>query len=281
MYGNIGASCSRRIKREVARVPDLSYAAWYDVEHDRISDDIECFQELIVQADLRAPEILEVGSGTARVLARLAAAGYAVTGVEPSEAMRSRGARRLATLPERVSRRVRVLAGDAERLPLGDDERFDLGILSLNTLAHLLSVEARQRALGELAAHLRPGALLLLDLDIAGMRRLAETAGQLWCLGTWPLPENGAVTLSHFVAVSSSASPGLLQLTHFYDIHEQGGEVRRTISNMSLALLSKGEVEVALRFAGFAVDEVYGNYDLSAWEEAAPRAIFLARRPSV
>ena len=261
-------------------LPHDSYAAiatWYDVEHDRVTEDIECYQELIVQADLRAPAILEVGSGTGRVLARLAAAGYSVTGVEPSEAMRLRCARRLAAFPERISRRVRVLAGDAEQLPLDEQDLFDLGLFGMNTFAHLLTSQARQRALTELGACLRPGALLILDLDLLGVRRLAETAGQLWWQGTWPLPENSAVLLSHLISAAPPTTPGILQVTHLYDIHEQGGELRRTISNMSLALLSKGEVDMALQFAGFLVDDVFGGYDLSPWDDASSRAIFVAR----
>jgi len=261
--------------------PYQAIATWYDVEHDRVTEDIECYQELIMQADLRAPAILEVGCGTGRVLARLAAAGYTVTGVDPSDAMRQRCARRLAAMPERVSRRVRLLAGNAERLPLSEDDQFDLALFSLNTFAHLLTIPTRRAALAGAAAHLRPGALLLLDLDLFGSRRLAETAGQLWWRGTWPLPENNAVLLSHLMTAAPSPTPGVLDVTHFYDAHEQGGEVRRSISRMSLALLSKGEIEVALEFAGFSIDEVYGGYDLSPWDEASARAIFVARCPGV
>ena len=256
-------------------------ATWYDVEHDRITEDIECYQELIVQADLRAPAILEIGSGTGRVLARLAAAGYTVTGVEPSEAMRQRCTRRLAALPERVSRRVRVLAGDAEHLALEEQDQFDLGLFSMNTFAHLLTNQARYQALRALGARLRPGALLLLDLDLLGVRRLAETAGQLWLQGTWPLPENNAVLLSHLISAAPLTTPGILQVTHMYDVHEQGGEVRRAISAMSLAMVSKGEIDVALQHAGFMVDDVFGGYDLTPWDDASSRAIFMARWPGV
>lgn len=262
--------------------PHDDYAAiatWYDVEHDRVSEDIECFQELIAGADLRNPSILEIGSGTGRVLSRLAAAGYTVTGVDPSEAMRQRCLRRLSALPERVSRRVRVLAGDAEHLPVGDQELFDVGLFSLNTFAHLLASQQRLGALRALATHLRSGAILLLDLDLLGTQRLAATAGQLWWQGTWPLPENNAVLLTHLVVAAPLTTPGVMQVTHFYDVNEQGGEVRRAISNMSLAMLSKGEIDVALQYAGFAVDEVYGGYDLSPWDDASSRAIFLARWP--
>lgn len=266
------------------RLPDeprdeyAAIATWYDLEHDRVSEDIECVQEIITDADLSSPAILEVGSGTGRVLARLAAAGFSVTGVEPSEAMRQRCAARLKSLPERVSRRVRVLAGDAEHLPLADGERFDLGLFSLNTFAHLLTRQARRQALTQLAAHLSPGALLIIDLDLLGTRRLAETSGGVWWQGTWPLPENSAALLSHFVMAAPPSTPGIIEVTHMFDVHEQGGEVRRSLSTMSLALCSKGEIEVALEHAGFSIVAVYGGYDLAPWDDASARAIFTARR---
>lgn len=149
--------------------PYQAIATWYDVEHDRVTEDIECYQELIMQADLRAPAILDVGCGTGRVLARLAAAGYTVTGVDPSDAMRQRCARRLATLPERVSRRVRLLAGDAERLPLGEDDQFDLALFSLNTFAHLLTIPTRRAALPGLPRICAP-ALCCYSISICGAR---------------------------------------------------------------------------------------------------------------
>lgn len=262
---------------DVLSDPYAAIAAWYDVEHDQLSDDIECYQELLAHANLRNPAILEIGSGTGRVLARLAAAGHTVTGIEPSAAMRQRCTRRLAALPERVSRRVRVLSGDAEHLSLSDGDQFDVALFSLNTFAHLLTSEARRRALRALASHLRSGGLLLLDLDLSGTRRLAETAGQLWWQGTWPLPENQAILLSHLVAAAPPTTPGQLRVTHFYDLHEHAGTVRRSISTMSLALVSKGEIDVTLRYAGFAVDEVFGGYDLAPWDDASARALFVAR----
>ena len=255
-----------------------SIATWYDLEHDRVTEDIECLQEIIADANLRNPTILEIGSGTGRVLARLAAAGHSVTGVEPSEAMRQRCATRLASLPERVARRVRVFAGDAEHLPFGDEERFDLGIFSLNTFAHLLTRQARSHALTELAERLNPGGLLVIDLDILGTRRLAESPGHFWWQGTWSLPENSTALLSHFVVAAPLSTPGMVEVTHMYDLHEQGGEVRRSLSTMSLALVSKGEIEVVLEHAGFTVIEVYGGYDLAPWDDASARAIFTARR---
>jgi SAM-dependent methyltransferase len=252
-------------------------AAWYDVEHDHVTEDLECYQELLGMHVAARASVLEIGSGTGRIAAALAAAGYSVTGVEPSEAMRAASMKRLASLPERVARRVRVVSGTATRLELDSAEPFDAALFGLNTFAHLTTLAERQQALAALAARLRHGGIVLLDLDLAGPRRMAETAGQVWWQGTWPVGESDA-SLTHFVVGEPSGAPGIVRLTHFYDIHEQGGPVRRTTTTMTLAILTRGEIELGLLHAGFALAEVYGSHDLAPFEESSSRLIVVARK---
>ena len=70
--------------------PYTALADWYDVEHDAITEDIEFFAQQIADLDVARPRVLEVGSGTGRIAAGLALAGYEVVGIEPSAAMRAR-----------------------------------------------------------------------------------------------------------------------------------------------------------------------------------------------
>lgn len=254
----------------------VAIAAWYDAEHDQHTDDVECYQELLASHARAGASVLEIGSGTARIAAALALAGYAVTGIEPSAAMRARGAKRLAALPERVARRVRTVAGSATAPGLRADEAFDAALLGCNTFAHLTTLDERQAALARLRDHLRPAGVLLLDLDLAGPERMAETVGQVWYSGTWDVP-NSAEQVLHFSVAGHGEEPGTLQITHFYDVIGEGGVVRRIVSRMALALLGQGEVEEELTRAGFAVAARYGSYDMRPWEDGAPRAIFVAR----
>ncbi|MBF6591663.1 MAG: class I SAM-dependent methyltransferase [Ktedonobacterales bacterium] len=235
-------------------------AVWYDVEHDAVTEDIECYQVLLASVAGARASVLELGSGSGRVAAALALAGYTVTGIEPSEAMRARGAKRLAALPERVARRVRQVAGTAGAPGLESGQHFDAALIGCNTIAHLTSREERARALDVARGHLRPGGVLILDLDLAGPRRMAETIGQVWYSGLWPVPDS-PLTLCHCSVATAGAEPGTLRLTHFYDTWEPGGPVCRTASTMTLALLSQGEVALALLHAGFSISALYGSYD--------------------
>ncbi|HZC76522.1 MAG TPA: class I SAM-dependent methyltransferase, partial [Ktedonobacterales bacterium] len=137
--------------------PYGAIAEWYDIEHNAHTDDLECYLSLISGMHEGPARLLEIGSGTGRIQAALALAGHHVTGVEPSTAMRARADLRCASLPQRVARRIRTLAGSATRLPLADDETFDVVLFGLNTFAHLLARDERQVALTLARKHLAPG----------------------------------------------------------------------------------------------------------------------------
>jgi SAM-dependent methyltransferase len=256
--------------------PYAAIAAWYDLEHDSFSADIEMLSELLAGVRERLA-ILEIGAGSGRLLAALAAAGHGVVGVEPSAAMRARGAKRLAALPERVARRARLVAGDAANLNLSDGDRFDVALLGLGTYGHLTSAGERADALRLLQERLKPGGQLIMDVDLAGPRQLLESAGRLWWQGSWRA-EDGALMVSHTITGAPGREPGMVEVTHIYDTHEQGGSVRRTLAVMPLALLTRGEVELAVRHAGFTDIAIYGGYDLAPADDQSPRAICVACR---
>lgn len=256
--------------------PYAQIAEWYDLEHDSFSDDIELYLELVGGETSRLA-ILEVGSGTGRLLAALAGAGYVVTGVEPSAAMRQRCAGRVATLPERVARRIRVLDGTATDLRVAATEHFDVALVGLGSFGHLTQADERAAALSALHAPLKEGGRLIVDVDLAGPRRLLETAGRLWWQGAWQA-RDGVTLVEHLVVGAPGPEPGVVDVTHLYDAHEQNGAVRRTLTRTPLALLSRGEVALAVRQAGFTIEALYGAYDMSPADDAAGRVIVVARR---
>ena len=62
-------------------------AAYYDSEHDQFSDDVEWYVHL---AEVAGPWVLELGCGSGRLMAPLAAAGNQVVGIDASAAMLER-----------------------------------------------------------------------------------------------------------------------------------------------------------------------------------------------
>ncbi|PWT77452.1 MAG: hypothetical protein C5B60_02695 [Chloroflexi bacterium] len=269
--------------------PYREIAEWYDLEHDALTDDLECYLELLSKpaggsgtgAESHRTSVLEVGSGTGRIAAALAAAGFDVTGVEPSPAMRERAQVRLTQLPPRVARRIHVVSGAAddygEDVPA--DLRFHAILYGLNTFAHLTDYRARTRALAAARSHLEENGLLLIDVDLAGPRRLLASAGQLQLQGSWMIPPESGQWVSHLVSGALGPEPGTLIVTHWYDVFRSGQPVVRTQTQMPMALMSRGELELAVASAGFETLAVYGGFDLAPVDDLSARAILLASLP--
>ena len=94
---------------------------------------------------------LDVGCGTGALAARLADAGYEVTGLDPSEGM-------LRVLGERRPR-VRAVKGSGTSIPFPDGS-FDL-VLSVATMHHIAAPDDVRRALAEMVRVTSPGGRVL------------------------------------------------------------------------------------------------------------------------
>jgi SAM-dependent methyltransferase len=265
-------------------------AEWYDLEHDPLSDDLECYIELLSKpagntsgAHSHRTSVLEVGSGTGRIAAGLATAGFDVTGIEPSPAMRERAVARLRQLPPRVARRIHIVAGAADNYGDGvmPGQRYHAILYGLNTFAHLTDYRARAEALAVARSHLEEDGLLLIDLDLAGPRRLLGSPGQLYLQGSWMLPTESDRWVSHLVSGVMGPEPGTLVVTHWYDVFRSGHEVVRSQAQMPMAVISRGELELAVAVAGFETLAAYGGFDLAPPDDLSARAILLAcQRPN-
>ena len=260
--------------------PYAEIAEWYDLEHDPVTEDLECYLELLTSLGITGrAAILEVGSGTGRIAVALATAGYDVTGIEPSAAMRLRGEARVAARPDRVADRVHLLAGAADDYGSEAAEVYQAIIYGLNTFAHLTDQQSRLRALAVAASHLPPRGVLLIDLDLAGPRRLLGAPGQLYLQAAFRDRQDW---ITHLVAGSPGTEPGTLMVTHLYDVFASGGEVRRrTLVHMPLAVLTSGELELSVSTSGFEIEAIYGGFDLAAIDHLSSRVILVARRRSL
>jgi SAM-dependent methyltransferase len=117
---------------------------------------------------------LDVGCGTGALAARLAAVGYEMVGIDPSEGM-------LDVLRERVPE-VRAVTGSGTSLPF-DDDSFDLA-LTVATMHHIADAEEVRRTLSEMVRVAKPsGRVLVWDHNPRNpywgplMRRVPQDTG--------------------------------------------------------------------------------------------------------
>jgi SAM-dependent methyltransferase len=107
---------------------------------------------------------LELGIGTGRIALPLAARGVPVHGIELSKAM----AARLRAKP----------GGEGIDVTIGDfasakaDGMFRLAYLVFNTIMNLTTQSAQAACFRNVAAHLEPGGLFVIEVGVPGLRRL-------------------------------------------------------------------------------------------------------------
>jgi SAM-dependent methyltransferase len=219
--------------------------------------------------------VLELGAGTGRVAVPLARAGFEVWGIDRDEAMLARA--RCKGGPE-LSSRLRLVRADMADFAL--DRRFDLVFSGMGTFHHLLTPAEQLACLRCVERHLAPGGIFVCDL-----RPLFHN-GNDWQPGesvplihewTRTLPSTGE-TVIKLASIRSDPARQVQHETHVYDIASDSGEVRRFITQVDLRFTSRYEMEGLLREAGLELDQVYGSYELSPYDETSEYMITVARR---
>ncbi len=249
---------------------------FYDLDVVGYDADVELYEVLAGQVS-RSPDrparVLELGCGTGRVAAALAAAGHPVTAVDVSRAMLARCRERCAGLP------VRILHGDMRTLDL--DERFRLVLVPLGGLEHLKSAADLVRALTTVEHHLAPGGLAVVDVAAPQPEDLAPGVQPLLEQWTRDLPAAGGdpgARVSKLVSVESRPSESLRDVTWHFDVQPPGGALRRTTLRFALRMITAGELELAAVLAGLRVTGWYEDYDLTPLSDGAERIVVTLRR---
>ncbi|WP_051222858.1 class I SAM-dependent methyltransferase [Conexibacter woesei] len=210
----------------------------------------------------RCPEggaLLDVACGFGRHAIPLAAAGYAVTGVDRSRALLAEAERRAAG--EAGAAPVFVEA-DYRELPFADAS-FDAA-LNLYTSLGYLGDEEDTRVLGEVARVLRPGGRLVVETmhrDLL-VRDFTETG--------WSLLGAGRLLLEQRTFDPAS---GVTQTTQTL-IDKDGGRDSRTFE---ARVYTATELVHMLRAAGFVKTSCFGDLDGTPFGTAT-RLVIVATR---
>jgi SAM-dependent methyltransferase len=246
-----------------------AFARYYDADYGTITDDVLFYQQLAARV---GGQILELMCGSGRLLVALARAGLRITGVDISAPLLALARERLAT--EDLLDRVRLLEADiCERVPQGP---FGLAIVAMNSFMHLATVEAQLAALARIHAGLRSGGLLAIDLFNPDSAGLAEQNGALVLDKTFALADGTPVL--KFVAQHADLATQTSRVTFIYDELIAEGQVRRSVLPFTMRWLYRYELEHLLARAGFALEALYGSYELEDYSGASDRMLAVARK---
>jgi SAM-dependent methyltransferase len=144
---------------------DERVAATFDEEYEyQAEDDLVVPMVDLIAGLAGGKRALELGSGTGRIAIPLAQRGVPVHGIELSKAMTER----LRAKPG--GQAIEVTIGDfaAARAP----GTFGVAYLVANTIMNLTSQAEQVACFRNVAAHLEPGGLFLIEVLVPGLQRL-------------------------------------------------------------------------------------------------------------
>lgn len=242
---------------------------FFDAEYLNYADDLPVLESY---ADRTGGPLLELGCGTGRALVPLASAGHQVTGVDNSPSMLKLA--RAKAEAAGVSQQIRLIEGDFSQADLGGPFRFAFTLM--NTFLHLPDLRAQLVALTRWREALSPKGLLLIDVLNPDMGQLAGMDGRLEWEQTWTNGDSGERVMKFLTRVVEPAAQ-TITVNHIYDEIAADGTVRRTIGSFSLRYLWRFEAELLLDKAGFSIESIFGDWDMSPYASNSERMIIVAR----
>lgn len=239
------------------------FAAWFDSAHyHRLyahRDTIEAAELVDALVRRLAPpagaSILDLGCGSGRHARRLAAHGFAVTGLDLSAAS-------LARAQQRPGAPVRFVLQDMRR-PFGT-RAFDCVVSLFTSFGYFDDPVDHHAVVDNIARALRPGGRVVLDyLNIASVEprlvpeEIAEYAGVVYRVSRW----SDAAAIYKRIVVEDPAAPGPVSFVE---------RVTKLAARDFARLFAR---------AGLVVEALFGDYALGAFEaDVSPRLILVARK---
>jgi SAM-dependent methyltransferase len=225
-----------------------NFPDFYDEQYQHYREDLSFYVSLA--NDYGSP-VLELGAGTARVSLALAKAGYAVTGIELSEAMVEKGRQRM--IEENVGHLVTLQQGDMRKVQLS--KTFPVVIAPFNTLMHVYTMQEQDATLETVKNHLGSGGVFAFDLYNPNFTQLNVLKREA---------EWGHVGGEHaelFLYQTHDADTQVLESRYYLDTVQQDGTLTRHTSVLRQRYYTRFEIERMLKQHGFQNVQIYGGFD--------------------
>lgn len=249
--------------------PYAAIAEFYDLEHVDFADDLPFYLNLCF---LSGGPILELASGSGRIMRPLLDAGFKVTGLDSSEAMLDRARAALASKKQRANLTLAKLPMTAaDQAPGGP---FRVVILGLNGLLHATSSAEQRAVLASARAALKSGGQLLIDIVNPATPLFLGLDQQVLHEGVWL--DRAGNRVDKFSSRVVSPGEQTINVSIWYDTIGQDGRLSRVATGFTQRYVQRSEIELMLELAGFQSWTVHGGYELEPFDDNADRIVVTA-----
>jgi SAM-dependent methyltransferase len=246
----------------------------YDLEHPACRGaELSFWHQMATAA---GGDVLELAAGSGRVAIALARKGHRVTGLELSAGMLQRATARTDRLPPETASRLEWVQGDMSAFDL-PGRRFGLIFVAYNSFWLLDGDAAQAACLAAAARHLAPDGRLVLDLFPPNADDRRDDAGLVQEL---PMSRHGRILLRVKDYTYEPQTAVATSDVRYFSASAPPPAPADLIARFRyrLRLADPEAVRAMLEGAGFAVEDVYGDYKRGPLLPESPRAIFVCRR---
>lgn len=241
----------------------------YDFDYP-ITADVSFWVELAKRANF---PVLELGCGTGRLLVPIAKAGVLATGVDASGRMLDLASKKARA--EGVEGRLNFAMADMANFHL-DIRGYTLCFAARNSFMHLLTKEEQESCLASVREHLIENGLLAIDVFNPKLEQVIGVRGVVAHDYTKYHPG-----LKRIVTKRTRRTVDPFEqrqhLTYEYDLVGDD-KTDRFSADVELRYVFRPEMILLLEKNGFAIEDIYGDYDFSPLRSSSPTMIFVARK---
>ena len=242
----------------------------YALEHAHYVEDIPFWRTAAAEA---GGPVLDLGCAAGRVAVPLAGAGIRVWGLDSSQAMLD--AMTAAAEAAGVAALVTPVRADMRDFSL--ETEFGLAIAAMNTLQTLLTPDDQLSCLRSVRAHLAPGGVLAFDVALPDIGEIAELIGVVRRTGEHRDETTGALLLHSAWYDDIDPIAQTVWFTIQVDEISPAGGVTRYMRRHEVHVYVPSELHHLLARAGFAVEEVLGDFAGTPVQPGAERQVYRCR----
>ncbi len=239
---------------------DRPDAGFYDYYSLGLEGDAEFYT---AQAKQYGGPVLELGCGTGRITIPVAESGISIVGLDRAPAMLARAHKKMADLPAKTRRRIKLVPGDMRDFDLG--ARFPLVIVPYRAFLHLLTPAEEREALVNIRRHLADDGRLVLNIFDPRLDLIAAHLGPLGAAvkkdDEFVHPETGHRVIVWDTRVYRPEYQIIEQEFIFEELDRRGRTLARTLSSYTLRYIFRYEMQYLLELCGYEIEQLYGDFE--------------------
>ena len=250
-------------------------AKYYDGAYAAMKDlvDVSFYVDLAKES---GGPVLEIGSGTGRVLLAIAREGIEIHGLENSGPMLGILNENLRHEPLGLSARITVHAGDMRTFRL--DRKFPLVTIPFRPMQHMFTVGDQVAALTSAAAHVASGGLLAFDVYYPRFDILTRGLGEERLETEWSPASDPEVTIRrYFRKEAVDKINQSVSLTFIFRSYRHGQLILEENEPLKMSYYTYPHLRTLFLLAGLEPVAEYGSFAKTPLDNSSEEMIFLLR----